>query len=279
MAFSLPVMLHNLLNISRNQVEIYLLAMLISAGASGVFNVAARTSLLVVAFLDGLGIVFSPFIAELVNRPQNRELRDLMSIVTRWSVSLGLPVSLALVVFSRPIVQLFGSGFIDAVPALVILAIAQLINAATGPVGTFITMSGRPGLNLINSLLSVVLSLSLGLILIPRYGITGAALSSGISITSVNLLRAIQVHSALRIWYYDWRLLKPVVGAGIAVCITSIVLWLAHSESDLVTLGVGMPIFFLVYLGSLFFFGLEESDLAVLKNVRGRALRDKTKVS
>ena len=176
--------------------------------------------------------------------------------------------------FSGPIVGFFGSDFSDAVPALVILAIAQLINTAFGPVETVITMSGRPALNLLNSILSVGLSLLLGLILIPRFGIVGAALSGGIALTSVNLLRAIQVFLVLRISCYSRKLLKPVFGVGIATVTTAVVLWLGHPLPDLSALGVGLPLFFLTYGGSLYFLGLEESDLTVLRNVWARAMRN-----
>ncbi len=277
MTFSIPVMLHNLLNVSRNQVEIYLLAALRSVGASGVFNVASRTSLLVYAFLDGLGVVFSPFIADLAVRQRKTELQELMSTVTRWGLTASLPASLVIITFSGPIVRLFGSDFRDAAPALVILAIAQLISTATGPVETVITMSGRPGLNLVNSLLSIGLSLFLGFILIPRFGIVGAALSGGIATASVNLLRAFQVFWVFGIWCYDRKLLKPVAGAGIAVCVTAVILWLGRPMSDWLAMGMGLPVFLLTYGGSLYVLGLEESDLMVLRSLRARAMQKMSK--
>lgn len=273
LVFSLPVMLFNLLNVSRNQVEVYLLAALKSSEATGIFSVAAGTSLLIIAFLEGLGLVFSPFIADLKHRRQMQELKTLISVVTRWSFMVGLPASLTIVLFSRTILGLFGTAFLEAAPALVILAFAQLINSATGPVGTVLTMTGRPGLNLIDSVLGLGLNILLAVLLIPQLGIIGAAISSGVTIILINVLRTIQVFLVLRIWYYNWQFMKPFIGAGVAACITYPTIILSGFSSGLLTLGFGIPLFFLTYVGSLFVLGFEEADVQVFRTLLARLFR------
>jgi O-antigen/teichoic acid export membrane protein len=272
--FSLPVMLFNLLNISQNQIEIYLLAALCSSEATGIFNVAARTSVLTVAFLEGLGFIFSPFVSDLTNRRQVTELKSLMSTVTRWSFMFGLPISLAMILFSRPILHIFGNAFVEAVPALIILSIAQLINAATGPVGVILTMSGHPNLNLLDSILTLGLNIVLNVLLIPPLGILGAAIGSGIATSLVNLLRTLQVLLVLRIWAYDRQFVKPLIAAAVAAGITYVAVVARGLGSEWLNLGVGLGILGVVYVGGILVLGLSQSDVLILKTLRERVFRE-----
>lgn len=273
LAFSLPVMLFNLLNLSQNQVEVYLLTAMQSSEATGVFNIASRTSVLIVAFLEGLGLIFSPFISDLTHRRQTAQLQDLMSTVTRWSFTAGLPITLVLILFNQPILRIFGTAFEQAAPALFVLSIGQLINAATGPVGTLLTMSGHAKINLIDSLLTLILNVVLDLLLIPRLGILGAAIGSSIAIGLVNILRTLQVYWILRIWAYDWRFGKPVLASAAASGAAYLVA-ARGLGSEWLTFGVGLVVFAFVYVAGIWLLGLSESDLLVLRKLKTRVLRN-----
>lgn len=274
LAFSLPVMLFNLLALSQNQVDVYLLAALESSASTGLFNVAARTTILIVAFLEGIGIVFSPFVAELSSQNRMTDLKRLVSTVTHWSFMIGLPVAIAIILFHRPILLLFGDAFLAAAPALIVLSIAQLINAATGPVGIVLTMSGHPNLNLLDSILTLVLNVVLNVLLIPRLGILGAAIGSTVAICSVNVLRSLQVSLILRAWIYNRQFLKPIVAVGVAGGITYWAINARSLGSEWLTFGVGLLAFSLIYVAGILFLGLSESDLLVLRTLRNRMSRE-----
>jgi O-antigen/teichoic acid export membrane protein len=269
LAFSLPVMLFNLLSLSQNQVEVYLLTAMQSSEATGVFNIASRTSVLIVAFLEGLGYIFSPFISDLSNRQEMSQLQELVSTVTRWSFMIGLPIALTLILFNGPILRIFGTSFEQAVPALIVLSLGQLINAATGPVGIILTMSGHPKVNLIDSILTLILNVVLDVLLIPRLGIMGAAIGSSIAIGLVNILRTIQVYWILHIWAYDWRFLKPVAAAAVAGGATYLLISRGLG-SEWLTFGVGLALFGVVYAGGILLLGLSESDMLVLRSLKAR---------
>jgi O-antigen/teichoic acid export membrane protein len=270
--FSLPVMLFNLLSLSQNQLGVYLLTILHNPDMAGVFNVAARTSVLIVAFLEGVGIIFSPFVSDLSNKGEHEELESLFSTITRWSFMLSLPASLFLILFSNPIISLFGEGFESAGPALIILALGQLINAATGPVGIVLTMSGHPNVNMLNSIITLILSLALGLVLIPRYGVVGAAISATISISGVNILRAIQVFRILKIRAYNRQFFKPLIAAVAAVMAMLLIITFGSTLPNLLFLLVGGASLGIIYSLIIWRLGLEETDQFVLEILRNNTL-------
>jgi O-antigen/teichoic acid export membrane protein len=92
---------------------------------------------------------------------------------------------------------------------MVILSAAMLVNLATGNVTVVLLMSGRSALNLANAFVSLVLNATLNLLLIPAYGMTGAAIAWAVSIVFINLAPLIQVRLRLGI--------RAPLGPGFAV--------------------------------------------------------------
>ena len=74
-----------------------------------------------------------------------------------------------------------------------IISLATLVNMATGPVTTILVMAGRSSWNLGNAAVSVTLNVALNVVLVPRYGITGAAIAWAVSIVVQNLLPVVQI--------------------------------------------------------------------------------------
>jgi O-antigen/teichoic acid export membrane protein len=269
--FSLPVMLFNIVILSQSQIEVYLLTALQSVEASGIFSAAARTSILIVAFLEGLGVIFSPVVADLSHRGRMADLKALTTTVTRWSFISGLPAALLIILFREPLLLLFGPDFVLAAPALVILSLGQLINAATGPVGIILTMSGQPRINLANSVLTLLLSIMLGIALIPRYGLVGAALGSSFSTSIVNVFRLVLVYKLLGIWAYNRQFVKPVIAAVIAIGITyTAVLRTNHDPANWWYSLPGILIFLVSYGACILLLKLDEADMIVMRMVRSR---------
>ena len=79
------------------------------------------------------------------------------------------------------------------------MALAMMFAVATGPCDTLLLMSGRSALSLGNSLLALALDIVLCVILIPRMGITGAALAWAIAVISRALLATLQVRFTMSI--------------------------------------------------------------------------------
>jgi O-antigen/teichoic acid export membrane protein len=151
--------------------------------------------------------------------------------------------------------------------ALVILCIAQLFNLGTGNVTIILLMVGKSSWNLINSAVSLTVNVGLNLILIPRLGITGAAIAWAASIVVSNLAAVLEVHYLLRIRPFGsgyWVVatsslfcfgltgvvIRSVVGAGLpAIALFAIlstglyaaVLWQARSTLHLSSLLAAIP--------------------------------------
>ncbi|WP_297185886.1 polysaccharide biosynthesis C-terminal domain-containing protein [uncultured Porticoccus sp.] len=78
-------------------------------------------------------------------------------------------------------------------PALMILAVGQFIGTA---VGSLLSMTTSSQLRWI-VFIGAVLGVSLGVLLIPGYGLIGAAIETSVAVASKNLLCVYQVNQLL----------------------------------------------------------------------------------
>jgi O-antigen/teichoic acid export membrane protein len=99
-----------------------------------------------------------------------------------------LPLCLFILFLAGPIMKIFGPEFSRGVPALVILTGSTLVNASTGPVGIFLQMTGKEKVFQSILLFTVTLHCGITVLLIPRFGITGAALAGALDLVLWNLL-------------------------------------------------------------------------------------------
>jgi len=106
---------------------------------------------------------------------------------------------MVLVGFEPAYLKIFGDSYIQGWGALAILSIGQLVNAATGSVGVLLTMTGHERYMVVSAGLSAILNIVLNTILIPLWGLNGAALATTISLIFINTIKSLWVARTLRL--------------------------------------------------------------------------------
>jgi len=273
-SFSVPMSLNRLLLYGNNQTEIVFLGFLAPTVTLGVFGVARRLSALLSGLLGSMSILFNPIVAGMHHSHRTRELDQVFKTSTRWLVTLALPICLIEVLFAPDVLSVFGKEYSGGAVALVVLALGQLVNAGTGTVSNLQAMAGYAKITLMNSLLFLSLSVVLDLLLIPRFGLLGAAVANSSSTIVVNLLRLWQIRKNLGLVPYDRSFLRPIA-AGLPA---ALVAWFVPLP-DLLGLGalaIRAAILGVVYVGALLILGIEPIDReiarAMLARVRGRKI-------
>ena len=123
-----------------------------------------------------------------------------ITIAARATLALALPVAFTLVLFAKPLMgMVFGSEFERGSIALIILCTAQVINAGAGSVNEILNMTGNEMDTALGMTIGAVTNVLLNVMLIPKWGIEGAALATGISLIVWNLILIIRVQKRLGI--------------------------------------------------------------------------------
>jgi O-antigen/teichoic acid export membrane protein len=215
--------------------------------------------------------MFGPYITQLVEARDTGRLQRYLATCTRLMVIVAAPLLVLLSVIGGPTLHLLHQEAGSGQEALIILCGAFLVQAATGPVGQVLTMSGRSMLNFVDSSIAVAVNVACNLVLIPRLGLVGAALSWSIAVVGMNLARVFQVRSILGISPVSRTLLRPAIALAVAVAATlaarSTVLSLLPDLAAIAALVVG---FAAVYLATLVGLGLYAEDRLLFRAILGR---------
>ena len=192
LAFSLPQTLTTMLLQVIMWTDMLVLGRMRAAAEVAVYAICQRLLSPAQIVSTATGQMFAPRIAAEDARGDRRNLGTMLKRVTYWNLAASIPVFALLLVIPGPLLHLFGSAYSTGATALVILAAGQLFNAATGPLGQVINMSGHPYITLANNAVVAALNVAGCLILIPRYGIVGAAASTTGAVTIVNVVEAVR---------------------------------------------------------------------------------------
>ena len=153
----------------------------------GVYNVAVKVALFTTLTLSAVNSIVAPKLSESFNNNRNSEFKDIIRYSTRLIFFSTIPILLLIFLFPEFILSLFGAEFVIAKLALIILTVSQAVNALSGSVGTILNMTGKQKVYGSILLISLILNIVLNYILIPSYGINGAAVASACSLIFWNL--------------------------------------------------------------------------------------------
>ena len=127
----------------------------------------------------------------------NRNFENLKKIMKKSGQIIfyfSLFSSLFLFFFREPILCVFGKQYLASINVYTILLVGNFIMSISGNTYIYLLMTNKGMLMVKLLLLSVVINLSLNLILIPRFGIEGAAVASIVSIILWNFLGALYIY-------------------------------------------------------------------------------------
>jgi O-antigen/teichoic acid export membrane protein len=221
----------------------------------GFYGAAQRTAVGLTIVLFACNYAFAPAVPRYLQEGSREKLEHLYRTVTKWVLMFSSPAAVVVLLCPDQVLHLFGPGFAEgARSALLILTISQWLNIATGPGGyLLLLMSGNHRLMAINSALALVISLPLHLLLIPRYGATGAAIGTGFTTSLLMFVILGQVWWKLRLFPYDARLLGTIIGTLACAGSLQVALWY-------LPLWTAIAIALGVYAFILCTFGLDRDD-------------------
>ena len=248
-----------------------------STKAAGIFNAATRY--ITAGLMVGVAVqqVAGPKLSELMAQRSWDRARGVYQTTTGWLMVATWPLYLTFAIFAPTLLRLFGDGFGGGADALFVLGLTMLVATAVGTVDMVLLMGGKSSWNLFNTVVALSSNIVLNLLLIPRYGGTGAAIAWSSSIIFTNLLPLVQVWKFLGMHPFGRGFPKVVLAAGAAYGALGLVLRFG--------LGTSMPIFALYQvLAGLLYVGMlwrhrEVLQLDVLLGELKRKNRRRAKVA
>lgn len=266
--FGLPFLMVTLLMYLMMWTDTLIMGHFRSSDEVGVYTAAMKTAFVINTILLCFSHIFSPIISNLYTAGQLQRLHRLFKTVTRWTLTACIPFSLILMVFPREVMSVFGPGFAAGGTPLLILASAQLVNAATGPVAHMLVMSGRQQWMMLNTLAVCVVNFILNWLLVPSFGGTGAAVASSCSIVAFNILMLMEIRMLMGMHPYEASILAPPAAGFTAALFVIAVKALFTIDNMPLRLAVYGGISIVAYTGILCRGRLTDEDRIITEVIR-----------
>ncbi|MCX8999965.1 lipopolysaccharide biosynthesis protein [Rhizobiaceae bacterium BDR2-2] len=182
-----------------------------------VYFAAAKTMALVQFVYFSVKAAAGPRFSVLIARQDTPALAVFAAKAARWTFWPSLAVGLGVLAAGKLLLGLFGPAFTEGYPLMAILFLGTMMKALVGPGEILLSMAGRQKLcaALYAGILSV--NIALNVLLIPLFGLTGAALATATATGVEALLLHIAVRRTLGIALFAFASRQtPTVSAEVA---------------------------------------------------------------
>jgi O-antigen/teichoic acid export membrane protein len=273
--FALPLWVSGVINQFQRNISIFVLGAAASPASVGIFAIVGHVTMVGHAVYRAVIVAVKPLLAQLHDRGDRRSLSHIYTTTTRWLLMANIPFFLALVLYPSSILAIFGEAYQAGAAALIVMAFAELVNSGTGICGSLIDMTGHTRIKVVNSVLWLLVLGVANVLLVPSYGVLGAAIAYLISITVVNLARMVELWVLERVFPSWLAYVKPVFAGLVSVgCGVGLKALVPVGSAFLPALVQGLAVL-VVYVATLLLLGLDDDDRDILRRIRrktGRAL-------
>lgn len=191
----IPLTVLSAMQVVLQYTDLVMLGLFQTSEMVGLYRVAAQASLCVGFGLLAVNLVVAPHFAGCYAQGDLARLQRISTLSARLVLLLTVPVAVLFLLTAEPIITfVFGEVYGGSGAALAILALGQLCNAAFGSVVFLLNMTGHERDTVRGLLVAVVVNVLLNLLLIPPFGIDGAAAATAITqlLWNVLLWRAVR---------------------------------------------------------------------------------------
>jgi O-antigen/teichoic acid export membrane protein len=210
--FSLPLMGATFINTLLFYIDTLLLGFFRLPETVGLLNAAYPLVLFIFIPLHALSLIYMPVTAGLYSQNLMAELRQNYTVLTKWLVSVTLPIFLVLCLFPESVLNLvFGPAYVSAALALRILSLGFIFSNLIGLSGVTLVAMGESRFIAWSLLSATLLNVLVSIVLIPALGLTGAAIAFSVSWILLHSLYSVRLYLLYRAQPFSKNLLKPLI--------------------------------------------------------------------
>ncbi|TKX62987.1 hypothetical protein EXE48_04310 [Halorubrum sp. ASP1] len=266
LVFSLPLLLSGFSARILSSADYLLLGVFRSTSSIALYRPAFLLGFSVSILFQALNRSYYPLAVRI--RTTDSQLREDQMLATFlfWSLVLTMPIVVWTVTFSEELLSsLFQPRYAQSSNALAVIAISMLGSVIVGPVGTILEVYERARIVLYTYIVASVLNIIVNILLIPKYGIFGAAVGTGISLVLLNVMQFFFARQNLS-FNYDYS--RIIISSAITLLLIFPVAVLPFP--DWTAVAFSLP-YFLITIGTIvFIIPIRETDRKLFEPIFGR---------
>ena len=266
LVFSVPLLLSAVLSSFLHLTDTLMLGSLTNTAEVGLYNAALPAAHFISFPLAALLMIYIPIFTGLYAKNKYGEIRRNYAILTKWLCSATFPLFAVLFLYpEQSLTFLFGSTYAPSANALRILSFGFIFHNFVGPCGASLVGIGKSRFVMFTSFTMVILNIALNAILIPFFGIIGAAIATMISLSSINIIQSMKLYSLIGAISLNKNIVKPTVLSLVLIGLFYIISQNFISVKWWMLIGILVTFYIFYILSILITKSLDQEDLRMLQ--------------
>lgn len=262
--FSIPLIAFAVISTLQLSIDLFFVkSMLIEDESAGLYSAGQNIARIPFFALSAFGMILFPSISQAVSQNLMDKARDSIRNALRYILILLVPTIAVLASTSEPIIELlYSSKYSAAASSLSTLLVGMGLLTLFMMLANILNGAGKPYRSAIFSGIGILITAISCYILIPRYGLEGAAMATLIGAGVSALLGLVAVYMMFRV-LPSWKsLVRIVLGSAI-------IYWLGmYVDVYVALLPVLYVVMFMIYIGLMIWMKeISKDDLSSFRNL------------
>lgn len=242
--YSVPLTLTRGASVINGKIDTILIGVFLTPAAVGFYTLAKQITSSLLAPAGSLGFTISPTYGEQKANEQFERAGRMYRKTLQYTLLLYLPAAIGLVLVAEPTIRIvFGEAYLDAVPVLQVLAFYLVVRAINEITTQALDFLGRARIRAIAKGSTAVANLGLNVLLIPAFGVVGAAVATVVTYGIYTLVNVYVMYSEVSMTVGS--LARPVgtiivVSAGMGVVVFAFAPYISSVVSLLAVVLLGV---------------------------------------
>lgn len=207
--FSWPLVFTEVLGKATGLVEFLIISAVATATDLGLYRPASDLAVTMSVILMGFSFLYLPIVSEYFAKSETVKWQIFNARVARLTMFLSYPIFCMLFFYPEEVLLLFyGGQYVQSAGALRVLAVSYFIHAAVGFTGLNLIAGGYTRMQLLAKLCSVTSLIIATMVLMPRYGLLGAAYATLIGFVISNGMNMLGSFYYMKLHPFDFRYLR-----------------------------------------------------------------------
>ncbi|HJZ39666.1 MAG TPA: polysaccharide biosynthesis C-terminal domain-containing protein [Bacteroidales bacterium] len=233
-----------------NKIDILMIGKIQSLEYVSYYSVA----LAIIAFIQlpekSISAISVPSLSHFLNNNDTAAIRNLYRKTSLNQFILSAYIFLGVWVNIHNITQYLGEKFGNIEYVILFLGLAKLVDVITGLNGPLISMSNYYRIAFWMQIILVILLFFTNYLLIPRYGINGAAFGSFLSICIYNSMKTVYVYRKFKIWPFTRNTYGALLIVAATFALITLIPVISNLWIDLIVRSVALTLlYFMLIIG------------------------------
>lgn len=250
--FGGQTLIANSINMINYQADTLMVGYFLTKTDVGFYAVAVVFAKLLWLIPDSIQRITYPMISEYHGKKRHEIVRQVVTLTMKYTACISVIIGTSMMIFAKPIITMvFGISFIESLQPFYILVVGTMIFGIVKSVNSLFASIGRADLFAKIPAVSAIFNIALNLLLIPIYGITGAAMATMASLLVYVIFMMYYMKKLLKItpdifWYTKASILIISLISINNVLVSFIPLYI----SGIVTIIFGIAVMWIYLLNS-----------------------------